>query len=202
MSGKFLTIALAFLPAVATQAADKAAPKVHPKAAQQVAGKVAPNTPPKVARDQTQAARLQAQATRQALNSPNLPGGLTLQRLAQMAPEERAAALGTLPPARQQQIEQKLEAYRNLAPEAQTRLLNKQERLAALPPERRAQVRQSLNEFPNMPVPRRIVIFQELARQAAMTEDQRAAYIAKPGYLRRFSPAEMRIIDDLQGIVP
>jgi hypothetical protein len=200
MSGKWLIVpVVVWLPlaSAADPVPKNAAAKPNPHANQAV--REAARQEKKA---QTQAAKEQARAAQQALNAPKLPGGLTLDRLAQMSPEERSAALGSLPPARQQQIEKRLDAYRAMPPAAQARVQNQLQRLDALPPDRRAAVRQSLTEFRNTEMPRRTVIARELAHLSTMTDEQRATYMSKPAFRGRFSESEIQMIDNLRAIVP
>jgi hypothetical protein len=200
MSGKWLIIpVVVWLPlASAADPPKNAAAKPNPHVANQAANEAARQEK----KAQTQAAKEQARATQQALNAPKLPGGLTLDRLAQMSPEERSAALGNLPAARQQQIEKRLDAYRAMPPAAQARVQNQVQRLDALPPDKRASVRQSLAEFRNTEMPRRTVIARELAHLSTMTDAQRATYMSKPAFRGRFSESEIQMIDNLREIIP
>jgi hypothetical protein len=153
----------------------------------------------------SKAVNQQAQATQRALNATNLPAGLTLQRVAQLAhmsPEERATALSKLNPAMQQRIEQKVENFAKLTPEDQALALSKEERVQALTPERQVQVREALNELHLIQSPRKVVINNELLKLGSMTDEQRAAYMGKPGFQGRFSEQEIRMMNDLHGIVP
>lgn len=154
------------------------------------------------AKAQTQVTRQQAQATQQALNPPVLPGGLTLQRLAQMSADERAAVLGKLPPARQQQIEKRLENYRNIPAEERALAERQAERLKALPPDRYAAVRQSATAFRDIDAPRKTVIIRELNFISTLTDEQRAAYMNKANFRGRFSANEIEMINNLREIIP
>lgn len=186
-----LAILFTFWLPLAGIAADQTPKQSAPNAARQAANKT-----------QAKAANAQARAAQQALNAPKLPGGLTLQRLAQMTPEERAAALADLPPARRQSIEQKVQNYANLTPEQQQLYQNEAERLRALPPDKREDVRESLREFRQTPQPRRAVLRREMNRLAAMPEEQRSVYMSRPAFRSRFSEAEIRMMNNLRGILP
>lgn len=148
------------------------------------------------ARTQAQAANQQARAARQALNAPRL------MRLAQMSPEERAAALAKLPPGQRQQLEQHLENFSKLPPEQQARAINQYQRMEALPPERREQVREALTQYNSIQPPRKGVIALEMTRLSTMSPEFRADYMGKPVFRKQFSEAEIRMMNDLQGIVP
>jgi hypothetical protein len=154
------------------------------------------------AKTQAQAANQSARAAQQALNAQNLPPGLALQRLSQMSPEERAQALSSLPPKRQENIEKMVENYSKETPEQQAREQHQEARMAALPPLRRAQVRQSLADLNAIQPPRKGVILLELNKLGGMTEEQRANYMSKPAFRKNFSGAEIQLMDNLHGIVP
>lgn len=149
-----------------------------------------------------QVANDQARAAQQALNAPSLPGGLTLQRLAQMPPEERAATLANLPPARQKQIEDKVQNFLNLPQDEQARILRQLEHMQALPPDKREDVRQSLREYQMTPQPRKVVITRELNYLATLTDEQRSNYMSKPAFRSRFAESEIQMMNNLRGIVP
>jgi hypothetical protein len=149
-----------------------------------------------------QVANDQARAAQQALNAPSLPGGLTLQRLAQMPPEERAATLANLPPARQRQIEDKVQNFLNLPQDEQARILRQLEHMQALPPDKREDVRQSLREYQMTPQPRKVVITRELNYLATLTDEQRSNYMSKPAFRSRFAESEIQMMNNLRGIVP
>jgi hypothetical protein len=203
MSSKWLTVGVAVWLSVALLAAE---PEPKPKQAppKQAQPKQPPQNPARqeANKAQVQAASQQARAAQQALNAPNLPGGLTLQRLAQMTSEERATALTNLPPARRQIIEQKVENYLNLPPEQQERVRSQLERMQTLPPDRAADVRQSLREFQVTPQPRKVVIARELAHLGTLTDEQSSVYMSKPGFRGRFSESEIQLMNNLRGIVP
>ena len=208
MSSRFLTVSVAVWLPIAMFAADSA-PKPKPPAAPRAA-KPAQQMPPKAARQaanqaQAQVVNQQARAALQALNASNLPAGLNLQRLAQlsqMSQEERAAALGRLPPAMQQRIEQRVENFQRWPPDQQARVVSQYERFSALPPERKEQARESLTEYLNTPPPRKGVIALELNKMGSMTEEQRANYMGKPAFRSRFSESEIQMMNNLHGIVP
>jgi hypothetical protein len=209
---KVLTVLLSFwLPAAvlvapaAVLVAQEKPPKPKPPPKPAAAPAKAPAQKP--AQQQQNQAKVQevnkqARAVQQALNAQNLPAGLTLQRLSQMSPEERAKALSNLPPARQVNIEKRVENYANEPPEQQAREQQQESRMAALPPERRAQVRQSLMDLNSIQPPRRGVVLLELNKLGGMTDDQRLNYMNRPGFRRNFSAQEIQLMDNLHGIVP
>jgi hypothetical protein len=71
-----------------------------------------------------------------------------------------------------------------------------------MPAFRQSQVRQSLLDLRAVQGPRRAVILNELNRQSSMTDAQRANYINSKGFLARFSPPEVELMNNLHGIVP
>ena len=155
----------------------------------------------KTARQQASRAKAQEsnQAARSAAQALNAP---MVMKLAQMSPEERAAALAKLPPERRQQLEERLDNFAKRLPEQQARDLSQAKRLEALPPDRRIQVRESLRELQETPPPRRSVIGVELNKLGSMTDEQRDNYMSKPAFIRRFSPSEIEMMNNLHGIVP
>jgi len=146
--------------------------------------------------------KAEKQAARQAAKAAAAPRAPIFNRLAEMSPEERAAALAKLPPAQRQRIEQRLENFARQSPEQQARALDQQRRLMALPPERRMQARQSLRELRDTQPPRRGVIRQELQKLGSMTDEQRTEYMNSRPFRERFSESEIRMMSDLRGIVP
>jgi hypothetical protein len=198
-----LQVLIVFLLPIALFAADPPPPKpkpVPPPPAAKVAQPKGAKFQEK--KQQVQNANKEARAAQQALNAQNLPAGMTLQRLSEMSPEERAKALSNLPPQRQANIEKRVQAYANQPPEQKAREQAQESRLAALPAWRQAQVRQSLLDLSSIQGPRRPVIMNELNRQSSMTDAQRANYINSKGFLSRFSPQEVELMNNLHGVVP
>jgi hypothetical protein len=81
-------------------------------------------------------------------------------------------------------------------------VLNQLDKLDALPPDRREEVRASLAEYNAITAPRKGLIMLEMRIMAPMTDQQRANYMSRPLFRRRFSEAEIRMMSDLHGIVP
>jgi hypothetical protein len=151
---------------------------------------------------EAQAAGQQARAAQQALNAQNLPPGMSLQRLSEMSPEDRAKALSNLAPVRQTNIEKRVQNYMAEPPEQRAREQQQEARMAALPPERRAEVRQSLMDLNAIQPPRKGVVLVELNKLGSMTEEQRANYMSKPAFRSKYSAQEIQLMDNLHGIVP
>lgn len=157
------------------------------------------------AKAQAQAVNQQARAALRALNASNLPAGLNLQRIAQLAhmsPDERAMALANLPPGARQRIEKGVENFAKWPPDEQARALSQYERLNELPPDRKELARESANALLNTPQPRKIVLANELAHLSSMTDQQRANYMSKPIFRSRYSESEIEMMINLRGIVP
>jgi hypothetical protein len=89
-----------------------------------------------------------------------------------------------------------------LPPGQQARTLAQYQKMEVLTPEKREQVRESLTQFNSIPPPRKGVIRQEMIRLGTMSPEFRADYMSKPAFRKQYSEQEIRMMNDLQGIVP
>ena len=92
--------------------------------------------------------------------------------------------------------------FSKLPPEAQAREIRQYQKMEALPPERFEQVRESLTQYNSIPPPRKRVIANEMTRLSSMSPEFRAAYMSNPAFRKQYSEEEIRMMNDLQGIVP
>jgi hypothetical protein len=190
MFRNWLTVAVVVWCSVAVAAAQNAKVPARSKAALK---DTFPEVPNKIrAQESNQSAR----AAQKAFNLPKV------MELAQMSPDERAKALAQLAPARRQELEQRLDNFAKWPPAEQEKALSQYRRLMSLPPERRDQVRESIGEYTVIQAPRKGVIGLELNRLSTMTDEQRSEYMSRPAFRGRFSEAEIRMMNDLRGIVP
>ena len=125
-----------------------------------------------------------------------------VQRLVAMSPEDREKALSALPPARRQNLEQRIRDFEALPPGQQLLMRTRVEKLAKLSPERQDEVRESLRSFNAMPQERRQAIRREVIRCTGMPEDSYHAYLNSEGMRGRFTDEERRMIDDLLAVAP
>lgn len=197
-------LVLGCLPGCLSVRAAEPKPPKPPKAPPPVAAKRAANPRQQqkafeqqaARRTQAQAANKEARAAQMSLNAPRL------MQLAQMTPEERATALAKLRPEQRERLEQGLDNFSKLPPDQQARTLSQYQKMEALTPEKREQVRESLTQYNNIPPPRKGVIRQEMIRLSTMSPEFRADYMSKPAFRRQYSEEEIRMMNDLNGIVP
>ena len=131
-----------------------------------------------------------------------VPQAQIVDKLLKMSPAERESALSSLPPARRQNIEKRLEAIQQLPPAQQNRLLYRAEVLNSLPPERANQIRGSIKQFQQLPDERKPVLNQEMRRLMAMPDEQRRDRMNSDDFRSRYSPGEQQMMQDLMEIRP
>lgn len=130
------------------------------------------------------------------------PGEQLLERLRQMSPDEREKALENLPPARRQNITNRLNQIEKWPTAAQARERARLERLNGLPQQRQNQVRRSARQFLDLPEDRRRQMTEELRRMAPLPDDERRAYMNTEEFRNRYSPNEQQIMSNLAEIEP
>jgi hypothetical protein len=106
---------------------------------------------------------------------PALPGP-ALERFLKMTPQEQQQALEQLPPARRQQLMQRVRQFQRLPPDVQEQLRGRYEALL------------------DLPQPRRQAVRQELQRLRRLTPDERKAQLDSADEQRNFSSEELDIL--------
>jgi hypothetical protein len=109
-----------------------------------------------------------------------LPGP-AVERFLQMTPDEQQRALKQLPPARQQQLMQRVRQFQRL------------------PPEMQEQLRGRYEAFLDLPQPRRQAVRQELKGLQSLTPAERKARLTSAEEQRNFSPDELDILRGVAG---
>jgi hypothetical protein len=128
--------------------------------------------------------------------------GRVVQQLMRMTPEERERALEKLPPARQARIREQLQRFDSLPKAEQERRLRLAEMFAGLPPEKQDLVRRQIKAFNDLPEDRRRIVGPAFQRLRRMSETERQAVLARPGFQNRFTPAEKQMLADLSENLP
>ena len=135
------------------------------------------------------------------------PGGgpaspQNLEKLLKMTPEQRNKALSALPPARRQQVLNKLEQYQKIPPRQRARELDQLQRLQSLPPPKRAQVRASLRKFQEIPEPRHKLIKKQIDQFNGLSDADRRGVMNSEEFRNKFTPAEQEMIKDISLVTP
>ncbi len=95
-------------------------------------------------------AQIRAKAKQRILEKQQQKQADTIERFLAMSPQERRAALAQLPPARQRQILQRLQALELLSEDERNALRGRQQAFTSLPPLRRQAVRAELQNLRKM----------------------------------------------------
>jgi hypothetical protein len=112
-------------------------------------------------------------------------------------PQQRARALALLPPARQTQIRKQLEWFDSLSKAEQDAQIQRLERFASLPPDQQLLVRLQMQALEKLPPARRQLIQRAMVMLQGLPPAQRAARMNNPNFRSRFSPEELKIIENL-----
>ena len=130
----------------------------------------------------------------------NHPGEQVFSKVMRMSPQDRDRALAKLPPARREQIEQRIRNFENLPPAAQERRLDRLERLNSLPLQRQNQVRKSMKDLQQLPDDRKAAVNRELRQMAPMSDDERREHMNTEEFRNRYSPAEQQMMSNLSTV--
>ena len=129
----------------------------------------------------------------QRLLNPESPAA----RLMLATPEQRQRALQRFPAARQEQIQKQLAWFDSLPKEQQDVQIRRLERFASLPTDRQLLVRMQMAAFNKLPPQRKQAVRRALIVLQSLPDAQRAARLKAPFFRARFSPDELKIIEDL-----
>jgi Protein of unknown function (DUF3106) len=119
-----------------------------------------------------------------------------LRRYKDMPPAEQQRALHSdpgfqhLPPAQQQQLEQRLNHFSNLPPQQQLRMLNRMETWEHLTPEQKQQARQVFNQIKQLPPDRQRAVNTAIHDLRPMSPEQRERIINSDRFKAMFSDQE------------
>lgn len=117
------------------------------------------------------------------LKEGNVPlPGPALQRFLRMTPEERRQALAQLPPARRQQLLQRLN------------------RLLQLTPEQRETLVRHYQTFQGMAPGRRLLVRQAITRLRLVSDERRKEYLDSTEAKLLFTPTELQFIGEVVGL--
>ena len=134
-----------------------------------------------------------AQSGGQRLLNPASPAA----RLMLATPEQRERLLTRFAPQRQAQIRQQLAWFDSLPRAQQEVQIRRLERFAALAPAERAVARQQMQALNRLPLDRRQAVRRALANLANLAPNLRARRMNNPAFRARFSPEELKIMQDL-----
>ncbi len=118
-------------------------------------------------------------------------------KLLKMTPDEREKALSILPPARSEQLQNRIENFQKQKADVQERQLRRLEKLNALPIDEQAKVRQSMKELKDLPTDRQKAVNQELQRMSVMGDEEKQYHMGKDEFRNRFSPSEQEMLGNL-----
>jgi hypothetical protein len=159
---------------------------------------------------QTPKSERPAQGAKPNKNDPNLPKkkdtnfatAENLAKLLKLSPDQRTKALASLPPARRQQIEKRIEDYQKMPEMERARQLDRLRRMQGLPPQRQAQVRSSVAKLQALPAPRHSVVQRQINQMRPLTDVDRSALMNSEEFRSKFTPAEQQIIADICLVTP
>ena len=129
-------------------------------------------------------AQVRAKAKQRILEKQQQKQADAIERFLAMSPQERRAALAQLPPARQRQILQRLQALELLSEDERNALRGRQQAFTSLPPLRRQAVRAEL---------------QNLRR---MSREDRRRRLGSDEIKQNFSEEERQLLYDVAGDRP
>jgi hypothetical protein len=118
-------------------------------------------------------------------------------RLMLATPEQRERALARVPADRQQEIRQQLAWFDGLPKEQQDVQVRRLRHYASLPPDQQLIVRLAAQALAKLPGERRQAVRRALAALQTLPQPQRALRMNNPAFRSRFSPDELKIIEDL-----
>jgi len=123
-----------------------------------------------------------------------------LRRYKDLPPAEQERALQNdpgfrrLPPARQQQLRQRLQHFSSLPPQQQLRMLNRMETWEHLTPEQKQQARQIFGQIKQLPPERQRAVTTAIHDLRAMTPGQRERVIDSERFKGVFSVQEREMM--------
>jgi hypothetical protein len=177
-------------------------------AATSLAARPQPPEPPPPQKQEKKQVQPKAKPPEKAKNqAPNSTEGgpaspQSLEKLLKLTPIERTKALGSLPPARREQILAKLNEYQKIPPQQRARNLDRLQRLQTLPPQKQAQVRASIKKFATLPPTRHQLMQKELNQMTGLSDSDRRALMNSEEFRSKFTPSEQQMIEDISLITP
>jgi hypothetical protein len=130
-----------------------------------------------------------------------------MKRLQKLTPAEQERFMQNnerfrnLPPDQKAQIRQRLHEFRQLSPEQRQKLREREGVWERIPPEQRQRVRQEiLPRWKQMAPDRREEIKRRLNALNGLTEDDRAAKLRDPSFVRGLNPSEQEMLRNLSDL--
>ena len=130
-----------------------------------------------------------------------------MERLQTMEPADQERFMNnnerfrSLPPERKAQIRARLREFRQLSPEQRQQLRTRASVWEKIPPEKRQLVRQQLlPKWKNMAPDRRAEIKRRLNALNGLSDDERAARLNDPEFVRGLNPNEQAMLRDLSDL--
>lgn len=140
----------------------------------------------------------------QPLKNPQNVPPQWMERLQQMSPAEQERFLNNnerfrnLPPERKAEFRRRLQEFRQLTPEQRQKLRERASVWEKIPPDQRQRVRQELlPKWKQMPPERREEIKRRLNALNGLSDEERAARLNDPEFVRGLSPSEQSMLRDL-----
>jgi hypothetical protein len=121
-----------------------------------------------------------------------------LDRWAAMPPREREAALAKLPPAKRENLEQRIARWETMTPAQKERARN----FAAMPADQKLIVKQHAEWMQQIPQDRRAAVRKEINSLQQLSPEARAAEMEAPSFARRFDTVEREHIGKMVSIMP
>ena len=123
------------------------------------------------------------------------PAGLDrLENLSKMSGEERAQALGDLPPEQRVRIQKGLERLDALTPDQREGWFSRYRKFNGLPPKQKDEVRVIVKELLALPLPRQKAIRDEIETYRHMPGWGRDVRMRSADFRNKFNPTERDII--------
>ncbi len=129
-------------------------------------------------------------------------GPAPIEQLRNMSPEERRRFLDSLPPARRQRLQQRLNQYEQLPPQERQRLQRTYEKFQQLTPERQEAMRQGFRGFSQLPPDRRQALREEMRNLRSMSPAERRKRVDSREFREQYSSEERGIMDQMTQLAP
>jgi hypothetical protein len=120
-----------------------------------------------------------------------------LDRLRRMNPDERRRWLDSLPPARRQAIEPRLDRLAEMEPQERRKLIQQLDRFQQMPPKRREEMRRLYGRFNQLPEDRRPLLREEVQNLQNMTPEARRARANSDEFRNKYTAKEQQLMTEM-----
>ena len=135
-------------------------------------------------------------------NGPKVLGPAPVEQLRHMSPEDRQRFLDSLPPARRQRLQERLNQYEQIPPAQRQRLEKTYEKFQQLPPEKQDLMRQGFRGFSQLSPDRRQALREEMRNLRSLSAADRKKRETSGDFKNRYSPEERQIMDQMTQFAP